>query len=205
MKMSDEKMLPASRDIAWQALNNVELLERCIPGCESITLQDDGDYALLIHASIGPVRARFKGQMRIKDAIAPTSYTLEFKCQGGAVGFGQGEAQVVLADAAADSTVLRYSVSASVGGKLAQLGTRLVDMAAQKMAADFFGTFLTEIHVRYATAALPAAGADQESMAGMPSSATAPDARPSAAARFWSALVVLWRRLLGKRAANTTS
>ncbi len=162
MKMNDEKELPVTQEIAWQALNDIALLQACIPGCESIVMKDDGSYEVLITAAVGPVKAKFKGQMRMKDVSAPTSYTLDFSGQGGAVGYGRGEAQVVLTPLGPNKTLLRYSASASVGGKLAQVGARLIDMAAQKMAADFFGAFLSELNKRYASAELAPVGAASE-------------------------------------------
>ncbi len=149
MKMNDEKELPVSQEVAWNSLNDIALLKQCIPGCESILLKEDGTYELLITAAIGPVKAKFKGQMRMKDIAAPTSYTLEFNGQGGAVGFGKGEAQVSLSPIGPATTLLRYSASASVGGKLAQVGARLIDMAAQKVASEFFDAFLAELKQRY--------------------------------------------------------
>lgn len=149
MKMNDEKELPVSQDIAWQALNDNSLLQICIPGCESIELKDDGNYELRITAAIGPVKAKFKGLMRLTNVVAPTSYTLEFSGQGGAVGNGRGDAHVSLTSTGSNTTLLSYSVNASVSGKLAQVGARLIDMAAQKMAAEFFNSFLSELTKRH--------------------------------------------------------
>lgn len=170
MKMNEERMLPVSQEIAWQALNDIALLKACIPGCESILLKEDGSYELLITASIGPVKAKFKGGMSMKDVVAPTSYTLEFTCHGGAVGFGKGEARVALSATSPDQTQLAYSVTASVGGRLAQIGARLIDIAAKKMATDFFGAFIKELELRHVSA-----GDAQPAVA---------DA-PGAAARSW--------------------
>ncbi|WP_454754084.1 CoxG family protein [Cupriavidus necator] len=156
MKMNEEKELPVAQDIAWQALNDITLLQTCIPGCESIQQKDDGSFEVLITAAVGPIKAKFKGQMHMKDIVAPTSYTLEFSGQGGAVGYGRGEAGVALSPLASGKTLLRYTATASVGGKLAQVGSRLIDMAAQKMAADFFDAFLAELTKRYAAAPQPA-------------------------------------------------
>jgi len=152
MKMSDEKDLPVSQDIAWQALNDIELLQSSIPGCESIELKEDGSYGILITAAVGPIRAKFKGDMRMLDVIAPTSYRLEFNVQGGAVGYGRGDATVALTPSSPGSTRLQYTTEAKVGGKLAQVGARLIDMAAQKMAGEFFDAFQAELTKRYAPA-----------------------------------------------------
>jgi uncharacterized protein len=150
MKMSDEQELPVSQDIAWNSLNDIDLIKTCIPGCESIVAKDDGSFDIAITASVGPVRAKFKGQMRMKDADAPQGYTLEIGVQGGAVGHGRGEILVQLRPVTSARTMLIYTASASVGGKLAQVGARLIDLAAQKMAADFFSAFLAQLELRYA-------------------------------------------------------
>lgn len=141
MKMSDEISLPVPQDVAWDALNDVNLLRTCIPGCEAITLQDDGSYEVVVAAAVGPIRARFKGEMRMHDVVAPSSYRLEFNMQGGAVGFGRGEAAVELRAIDAETTSLKYTASANVGGKLAQIGARLIDITAKKMAGQFFEAF----------------------------------------------------------------
>lgn len=152
MNMADQKELPLGKDLVWQALNDLELLKLCIPGCESIDVKEDGACELLVRASVGPVNARFKGLMRMKDVLPPDSYTLEFSGQGGAVGFCRGQAQVALVAAQPDRTVLHYTASANVGGKLAQVGARLIDMAAQKMATDFFVSFIAELGKRHTLA-----------------------------------------------------
>jgi carbon monoxide dehydrogenase subunit G len=111
-----------------------------------------------ITASVGPVKARFKGKLRLEDLQPPTSYTMHFEGQGGAAGHGKGSAQVRLEPTGPHETVLHYSANASVGGKLAQIGSRLVDMTAQKMASDFFATFNAKLSERYGAApAAPAA------------------------------------------------
>ena len=150
--MNGERELPVSQDIAWQALNDLSLLQSCIPGCESIETRPDGSFDVRMTATVGPVKARFKGDMSMKDVTAPDSYTLVFSGQGGAVGYGRGEARVALSPGQAGTTVLRYEASATVGGKLAQVGSRLIDIAAQKMAADFFDAFLAELNKRHAPA-----------------------------------------------------
>lgn len=145
MKMSDEISLPVAQDVAWAALNDVDLLRTCIPGCEAITLQEDGSYEVVVAAAVGPIRARFKGEMRMHDIVAPSSYRLEFNMQGGSVGFGRGEASVELSAIDAQTTLLKYTAAASVGGKLAQIGARLIDITAKKMAAQFFEAFRKKI------------------------------------------------------------
>ena len=139
--MTGERMLPVDRATAWRALNDPQLLQRAIPGCESLTANAAGGYDLALTAAIGPVRARFKGSMQLADVVAPHSYTLRFEGQGGPAGFARGAAQVSLAEASAQQTSLRYRVSAQIGGRLAQVGSRLIDAAAGAMADQFFGSF----------------------------------------------------------------
>jgi carbon monoxide dehydrogenase subunit G len=172
MELTDQQTLPVAQDEAWAALNDTELLARCIPGCESITPNADGSYDVAITAAVGPVKAKFKGKLRLADVNPPTSYTLHFDAQGGAAGHGKGSAQVSLQAAGANETVLAYSAKAHVGGKLAQVGSRLVDMAAQKMARDFFERFGAELAARHpapagALEAGAAAGATAERRGGL--------------------------------------
>jgi len=159
MELSNQQTLPVSQQQAWEALNDVSLLQASIPGCESITPTGDNQYDVVITAAVGPVKARFKGKLRLQDLQPPTSYTMHFEGQGGAAGHGKGSAQVRLAPADARATVLHYSANASVGGKLAQIGSRLVDMAAQKMVNDFFATFNAKLSERYGAAPVAAPAA----------------------------------------------
>lgn len=156
MELTSQQTLPVAQAQAWAALNDIDLLRQCIPGCEAITPAGDNQYEVLITAAVGPVKAKFKGKLQLEKLQPPTSYTLRFEGQGGAAGHGKGTAEVRLEPAGPASTVLHYTAKATVGGKLAQLGSRLVDMAAQKMAADFFGTFNTRLQERFPAAAAPA-------------------------------------------------
>jgi carbon monoxide dehydrogenase subunit G len=158
MQLSNQQTLPVTQQQAWEALNDVSLLQASIPGCESITPAGENQYELAITASVGPVKARFKGKLTLQDLQPPTSYTMQFEGQGGAAGHGKGSAQVRLEPTGPSETVLHYSANASVGGKLAQIGSRLIDMTAQKMANDFFATFNAKLSERYgaAPAAAPA-------------------------------------------------
>jgi uncharacterized protein len=157
MQLSNQQTLPVTQQQAWEALNDISLLQAAIPGCESITPAGDNQYEVAIMAAVGPVKARFKGKLRLADLTPPTSYTMHFEGQGGGAGHGKGSAQVRLESAGARETVLHYTANASVGGKLAQVGSRLVDMAAQKMANDFFAAFNARLAERYAA---PAAAAE---------------------------------------------
>ena len=131
----------------------MSLLQASIPGCESITPTGDNQYDVAIMAAVGPVKARFKGKLRLQDLQPPTSYTMHFEGQGGRGRPRQGQrAGAARASGARDETVLHYTANASVGGKLAQIGSRLVDMAAQKMANDFFDTFTAKLSERHGVA-----------------------------------------------------
>jgi uncharacterized protein len=140
MDMSGSRTVPADIETTWRALNDPEVLKACIAGCESVERVSDNEYRLTMTARVGPVSARFTGRIVLADIVAPTSYTLSFEGQGGAAGFAKGEARVTLADNN-PGTRIDYQAKAQVGGKLAQIGSRLVDGAAAKVADDFFARF----------------------------------------------------------------
>ena len=145
MKMSGEYTLNAGREAVWQALNDPEVLRLCIPGCESIEKLSDTEMEAVATAKVGPVKAKFKGKVQLSDLDPPNSYTISGEGSGGAAGFAKGGAKVTLADADGGGTVLAYDVDATVGGKLAQIGQRLVDGAAKKMADQFFQAFADQV------------------------------------------------------------
>jgi carbon monoxide dehydrogenase subunit G len=138
--MTGEQLIPASQQDTWKALNDPEVLKACVPGCESITRVNDNEYQVQMTARVGPVSAKFRGRLSLFDMKPPHSYSLAFEGQGGAAGFAKGAAQVKLSPKE-NQTVLAYDVKANVGGKLAQIGSRLVDAAAKKVADEFFGNF----------------------------------------------------------------
>ncbi len=140
MEMTGEQLVPVSQAHTWAALNDPEVLKACVPGCESIERASDTEYTVLMTARIGPVAARFRGKLTLSDLNPPQSYSIAFEGQGGAAGFGKGSARVMLS-AEGEATKLAYQVKANVGGKLAQIGSRLVDAAARKLADDFFTAF----------------------------------------------------------------
>lgn len=140
MEMSGEERIPASQDDTWAALNDPEMLRACVPGCETIDRLAENEYQVMMVARIGPVSAKFKGKLLLSDLNPPHSYAIAFEGQGGAAGFGKGSAQVQLAPDG-EGTKLSYQVKANVGGKLAQIGSRLVDAAARKISQDFFAAF----------------------------------------------------------------
>ena len=142
MEMTGEQLIPASQQQTWEALNDTGILKACIAGCESIEPAGENAYTVLMTARVGPVSAKFKGKLALNDINPPNSYSIAFEGQGGVAGFAKGGAQVQLAPAEGGaSTKLTYTAKANVGGKLAQIGSRLVDAAAQKVANDFFTAF----------------------------------------------------------------
>jgi hypothetical protein len=155
MELTSQQTLPVAQAQAWEALNDISLLKDCIPGCDGISATGDNQYEVLITAAIGPVKAKFKGKLQLENLQPPTSYTLRFEGQGGAAGHGKGTAEVRLESTGPRSTELHYTAKATVGGKIAQLGSRLVDMAAQKMATEFFATFNAKLQERYQVAPEP--------------------------------------------------
>jgi len=143
MEISGEYRIDAARDAVWRALNDPAVLERCIPGCESLEKVSDTEFAARVTAAIGPVRARFNTTLRLEDLDPPTSYRLVGESKA-AAGFGSGSAVVRLADDAG-ATILTYQADFKVGGKLAQVGSRLVLGATKKTADDFFGAFSKQL------------------------------------------------------------
>jgi uncharacterized protein len=141
MEMHGELRIPAPRRQVWEKLNDPETLKTCIPGCESIEKLSDTEFTAKVVARVGPVKARFAGKVTLTDLDPPSSYTITGEGQGGVAGFAKGSAKVALDDAG-DETVLRYGVQAQVGGKLAQIGSRLIDSTSRKFADDFFNRFV---------------------------------------------------------------
>ncbi len=140
MEMTGEFRIPAPRQRVWEGLNDPEVLKQCIPGCQTLEKVSDTEFNGRVVASVGPVRATFGGKVTLSDLDPPQSYTISGEGSGGVAGFAKGGAKVNLAEDGA-ATVLTYAVQAQVGGKLAQVGSRLIDGVARKMANDFFGHF----------------------------------------------------------------
>jgi uncharacterized protein len=140
MEMTGTRTVPASVDATWAALNDPETLKASIPGCESLERTGDNELKAAMTARVGPVSAKFTGQLRLSDIVPPRSYTIHFEGQGGAAGFASGEARVAIAPENG-GTRIDYTAKAQVGGKLAQIGSRLIDGAAAKIADDFFTRF----------------------------------------------------------------
>jgi uncharacterized protein len=140
MQITGTQSIAAPRQQVWSALNDPAILKGCLPGCESVEKVSPELFRVVVVSAIGPLRAKFNGDLRLTQALPPQSCVMVFEGQGGAVGFGKGQATVELHEVG-DQTELRYSAQAQVGGKLAQIGTRLIDSVARKMSDDFFESF----------------------------------------------------------------
>ncbi|CAM3733002.1 CoxG family protein [Roseateles saccharophilus] len=177
MNLTGAQILPVTQAQAWDALNDTAMLQAAVPGCEAITPSGEHTYDVLMGVSIGPVKAKFKGRLQLSELNPPHSYRIGFEGSGGAAGHGKGQADVRLETLGPAETRLSYAVTASVGGKLAQVGSRLVDLAAQKLAEDFFARFRAALLERH------------------PPPAEAPAA--AVASGFWQRLRGWLRRLFG--------
>jgi hypothetical protein len=160
MEMTGEQLIPVPQQRVWEGLNDPEVLKACIPGCETIEKVSDSEYRVAMTAAVGPVKAKFNGKLALADLNPPNSYTLSFEGSGGAAGFGKGGAQVALAPDGA-GTRLSYKATAQVGGKLAQVGSRLIDGVAKKMADEFFQRFNAQLAGPAAATAGEAAMVDE--------------------------------------------
>jgi len=187
MTMTGEATLPAARPKVWAMLNDPDVLKACIPGCESLEKTGDDGFAAVAKVKIGPVNATFRGKVKLSDLVPLESYTISGEGEGGIAGFAKGGAKVALADAEGGATRLRYDVEAQVGGKIAQLGSRLVDGVAKSMADKFFAKF--------AEAAREGAPAPGLVSAGAPTVEAPAAARPQPSwiRRVWEWFMSLWR------------
>ncbi|VVT28754.1 carbon monoxide dehydrogenase subunit G [Hoeflea sp. EC-HK425] len=140
MEMNGEERIAAPRQLVWEALNDPDVLRECIPGCESLEKSSDTEMSATVKIKIGPVSAKFTGDVTLENINAPESYTISGEGKGGIAGFAKGGADVKLVEDGAE-TVLTYDVKAQVGGKLAQLGSRLIDSTSKKLAGQFFTKF----------------------------------------------------------------
>jgi carbon monoxide dehydrogenase subunit G len=148
MDMQGQRVLHVAQAQAWDALNDPAILKSCIPGCDKFELTEANVYNVGVAIKIGPVSAKFTGKVTLTDIEAPNSYALNFEAQGGLAGFGKGESKVSL-HPHADGCELQYTVHSTVGGKLAQLGQRLIDGAAKSLAEDFFKRFDDALQAKY--------------------------------------------------------
>lgn len=156
MDMNGEQLIALPQQQVWKALNDPAVLKDCIPGCESMDKVSDTEYRLVLSAAVGPVKAKFSGKLLLSDLEPPDAYALNFEGSGGAAGFGKGDCKVRLSPAEG-GTRLSYSAHATVGGKLAQVGSRLIDGVARKMADDFFARFNQRVLPQAQSAATPVA------------------------------------------------
>lgn len=191
MQLTSQQSLPVSQQLAWEALNDTAMLQASIPGCESLTATGENQYDVALTAAVGPVKAKFKGKLKLSELNPPTSYTIHFEGQGGPAGHGKGNATVTLEPTGPSSTMLHYTANAQVGGKIAQIGSRLIDMAAQKMAGEFFSSFNAALEQKYA-AEIAAANA----AAAAPPPVAAPVA-PASGGGLIGRLVAWLKRLFG--------
>jgi uncharacterized protein len=175
MDLTGEYRIPAPRETVWAALNNPEVLKTCIPGCEELNKTSDTEFVARVIAKIGPVKAGFGGKVTLSDIDPPNGYTISGEGQGGAAGFAKGGAKVRLepADGGA-ATVLHYTADAQIGGKLAQIGSRLVEGSAKKLADEFFAAFAAQAAAAAPAPAGPAAEVAAQPAVGQPVSQPAP-------------------------------
>jgi carbon monoxide dehydrogenase subunit G len=179
VELKGERMLSVDRATAWAALNDTEILKLCVPGCESIAATGENQFEITMTAAVGPVKAKFKGKLALTDIDAPNAYTMKFDASGGPTGFARGEVRVTLAEVAAQRTKLAYVANAQIGGKLAQVGSRLIDAAAGATADKFFEAF----------------GAQLAAQAPAGEASAAP---PPAQIGFFSLLLAFLKRLFGR-------
>lgn len=151
MEMNGSRILAAERALVWRALNDAEVLRRCIPGCEELTGSPETGFEAVVKQKVGPVKATFKGAVTLSEVVAPESYRISGEGKGGIAGFAKGGARVQLAEVEG-GTELSYAVEAQVGGKIAQLGSRLIDGFARKLADEFFDRFQAEVEAQVAAA-----------------------------------------------------
>lgn len=188
MQMTGQQLIAASRQRVWEALNDPEVLRRCIPGCQSLEKESDDRLTATVEVKIGPIGARFNGAVTLSDLDPPNGYTITGEGQGGTVGFAKGGAKVRLADDAG-GTLLTYDVDAQVGGRLAQLGGPIIDATAKQLAGKFFEQFGQIVAGEAAPAQAAAATASAASAA---ATSAAPARAPAPAAVSPAGLPVAW-------------
>lgn len=179
MDMQGSRQLAVTQQQAWEALNDPEILKRCITGCEKFEASAENVYSIVVAIRIGPVSARFNGKVTLADIVMPQSYSLKFDAQGGAAGFGKGESQVQLIPNET-GVELRYTVKSTVGGKLAQIGQRLIDGVAKSLAEEFFARFEAALVERFLPAASSTPAEPEEAQATGAASPSSGDAPPQA-------------------------
>jgi carbon monoxide dehydrogenase subunit G len=162
MDMSGERRIPAPRGRVWEALNDTQVLQQSIPGCQDITRHSDTDLSAKVAVKLGPVNATFAAKVQLSEIDAPNGYTISGEGNGGVAGFAKGGAKVRLTDDGPAATLLAYEVNAQVGGKIAQLGARLIDSSAKQLAEQFFDRFSAVVSAREAPEATAAPALPQQ-------------------------------------------
>ena len=183
MDMSGERRIPAPRQRVWDALNEPEMLRAAIPGCESVTRTAEDAFEAKVALKIGPMAAKFGGKVKLENINAPASYTITGEGNGGAMGFAKGGADVALEEVGPNETLLRYTVKAQVGGKMAQLGARLIDSTAKQMADQFFDRFAAAV-APPPPAEVPAPAEAVAAAPAAPAAPRAPATRPAGISVF---------------------
>ena len=184
MQMEDTQRVPAPQAKVWAALNDPEVLKACIPGCQTLEMTSPTDMTATVVIKVGPVKASFSGKVTLSDLDPPNGYRISGEGSGGVAGFAKGGATVRLTPDGPNATNLHYSVDAQIGGKLAQLGARLIDSTAKKLAGEFFEAFAARVGAAEPEAAAPEAVAAPAPV----TSVTAPAAPEGFLARLWRAI-----------------
>jgi len=144
MNMSDEQILPAGRELVWKMLNDPDVLRDCIPGCESLEATEPNVLTATVQLKVGPIKAKFSGVVEMADLDPPSSYSLSGEGKGGIAGFAKGRADVALLEHE-EGTLMKYDVNVQIGGKLAQLGSRMIDSTSRKLSGQFFECFAAKV------------------------------------------------------------
>ncbi len=198
MEQQGEYLIPAPQSAVWAALNDPEVLARCIPGCQTMVREDDTHFSAKVKAKVGPVSATFDVGLELQDVAAPDSYRISGNVKGGPAGFGKGGATVRLETiraaqtGRASQTRLTYDIDASIGGKLAQVGSRLIDAATRKMADEFFTAFSAQIGVSSAVGSMAAQAPDAGSDRSLASVDAASRYETGGQWKIWSVVIVIF-------------
>ncbi|MSO73771.1 MAG: carbon monoxide dehydrogenase [Alphaproteobacteria bacterium] len=185
MKITGEHHIPADRNTVWKALNDPEILKVCLPGCDSIEKTSDTHMNAKITTRIGPVKASFSGAVTLSDLDPPNGYTITGEGQGGAAGFASGGAKVSLVEDGPNATILSYEAEARVGGKLAQIGSRLIDSTVKKLSEEFFTAFAETVGGAGAAEAVAAPSTPSDARVEGPKGPARPAARPGVPTAIW--------------------
>lgn len=186
MNLSGEYKLPLPRQAVWEGLNDPDVLKRCIPGCDELIKSSDTEMSAKVALKIGPMSAKFSGKVTLSDIDPPKGYKIAGEGQGGVAGFGKGSAVVSLEEDGPGGTILRYTADSQVGGKIAQLGSRLIDATAKKLADEFFGKFAAAMAERAGPAPITQdATPPSDGSAAVQTSAAAPAASGGLSPMVW--------------------